>query len=346
MKPSNALAPLDRSLVNPKFSHIYVEKGAETFADTQLVLGKFPKAKFIRIDDYRALFNRHGQRFQVQKTSMKLILAVKKDQFIYPGSPYAPNFGASNFYYNAVMLNCVYNCDYCYLQGMYSSGNIVLFVNQDAFLDAATQVLNEKGSIYLCISYDTDLLAFENIIPNCRRWITWAEHHPQALIEIRTKSANFRAIADLPPPDHTILAWTLSPSAVVRGNEKKTPPLSARLAAINEALGNGWKVRLCFDPLLRIKDWKTIYQRMFDEIFATIPGDQIFDFSLGVFRMNSEYLDRIRKERKDTPLLYYPFSKENRIYTYHEDERREMIGFVKTRIEAHVPNANIFDLEG
>ena len=31
------------------------------------------------------------------------------------------------------MLNCVYDCRYCFLQGMYRSANYVLFVNYDDF---------------------------------------------------------------------------------------------------------------------------------------------------------------------------------------------------------------------
>ena len=34
------------------------------------------------------------------------------------------------------MFNCIYDCDYCYLQGMYPSANIVVFVNHEDFFDA------------------------------------------------------------------------------------------------------------------------------------------------------------------------------------------------------------------
>ena len=342
MKPNSVSTPLNRSLVNRKFSHIYIEEQAQEFASTQRIRVKFPDARIVVIRDYKAVFNRHNQRFQTQKASMKLILAVKKHSFIYSRSPYAPNFGEPHFYYNAMILNCIYNCDYCYLQGMYTSGNVVVFVNQDAFFNAATDVLKEKGSIYLCISYDTDLLAFENIIPNCRHWINWAEKHEKTLIEIRTKSANFNAIADIPTPQHTILAWTLSPESVIQDYEKKTPPLSARLVSIKNAVTAGWKVRLCFDPVLRTKDWKSIYQDLIDEVLWVIPGKRIFDFSIGVFRMNSSYLDRIREDRSDSSVLYYPFTKHNQITTYSETETLEIASFLEFCIRKHHANAKIF----
>ena len=58
------------------------------------------------------------------------------------------------------MMNCVFDCEYCYLKGMYPSGNVVLFVNLDDIFDEVYKLL-QKHPVYLCVSYDTDLLAVE-----------------------------------------------------------------------------------------------------------------------------------------------------------------------------------------
>ena len=140
-----------RSLLKPNFSHIYVEKRAQAYPEMNDILRKFPRSTVIEIEDYKRVFNRSNQNFQAQKKSLKLIIAVKKDHFIYNGSQYAPNFDLPNFYYNTVMLNCLYNCDYCYLQGMFISGNIVIFINFEDFVQHAEKILKERGSIYLCV---------------------------------------------------------------------------------------------------------------------------------------------------------------------------------------------------
>ena len=45
---------------------------------------------------------------------------------------------------------------------MYPSGNLVIFINiEDIFAELET--LLAKHPVYLCVSYDTDLLALENI---------------------------------------------------------------------------------------------------------------------------------------------------------------------------------------
>jgi spore photoproduct lyase len=158
-----------------KFSHIYVEEEIRTHPNTELILKKFPSAIRVSIQNYKNIFNPSNQNFQVQKAAMKLILAKKKDQFLYKGSSYVSSYNSNIFYYNSLILNCSYNCEYCYLQGMYNSGNVVIFVNEEDFFYETDEFL-KTSPLYLCISYDTDLLAFENIVPYTSRWIEFARN--------------------------------------------------------------------------------------------------------------------------------------------------------------------------
>lgn len=333
---------LDHSSLHSHFSHVYVENDATEYPDTQKILASFPRAQIVPIRGYKEIFNRSAQHFQRQKRSMKLIVAVKQGQFIYRGSAMAPNFGQANFYYNAMILNCVYNCDYCYLQGMFPSANIVVFVNSEPFFQAADEILTQRGSIYLCISYDTDLLAFENIVPNCRRWIEWAERRPSALIEIRTKSANIAAIIDMPAPRNTILAWTISPRELVDRYERKTAPLAARLQAVREAIAAGWQVRICVDPILRVDGWQRYYSNMVEHLAREIPLSSMRDVSLGAFRMNAAYLRRIQRLRADSDILYYPFTITDNVCGYDDETTTVMVDHVRNAILRYAPGMVVY----
>ena len=52
------------------------------------------------------------------------------------------------------------------------------------------------------ISYNTDLLAMENLFPMVSRWIEFARTRKNLIIEIRTKSSFFHSIKPL--PDHKL----------------------------------------------------------------------------------------------------------------------------------------------
>ena len=322
------------------FSHIYVEKSARDHGLTEKILARFPKATQIEIDHYKDVFARPGQDFPLQKKSMKLILAVENGKLLYPGSENAQDFGYPNFYYNTLILNCLYNCAYCYLQGMYPSANLVVFVNLKDFFQAVRHAIENRPEpatpLYLPISYDTDLLAFESIVPFCREWIEFSRNEADLLIEIRTKSANFGSLKGIQPHSRAVLAWTLSPEIVAKKYENGTPPTHRRLTAAKRALDAGWPVRLCFDPVLRFPGWQDAYKKLIEETFATLPAEKVRDVSLGVFRMNADYFKKIKKMRTDTDILHQPYQKIGKIVTCRERDRRELTETLRGMLENYL----------
>ncbi|MDV6234174.1 DNA photolyase [Leptospira ellisii] len=333
------------NFISPKrFSHIYVERSAENHPKTSEILSKFPESSVVSIDSYKEVFNPSAQNFQAQKRSPKLILAERKDQFLYSGSGIAPDFGYRHFYYNALVLNCLYNCSYCYLQGMYSSANVVVFVNNGDYFRETDERLKLSKPLYLCISYDTDLLALESILGYCKEWIEFARSRPDLIVELRTKSANFKSIASLKPAPNVILAWTLSPESVIKEHEPLTPRLASRLKNVKQALEAGWQVRLCLDPILNVPDWKTIYREFVGDVFREIPGDKLREISLGVFRMNSEYFKNSKKRRSNSYLYYLPMETRSSVKSYPEELEKEMFSVVEKELESFVPKEKIHRL--
>ena len=315
--------------LNKKFSHIYVERNILKHPLTRKVISKFESAEVVKIDHYKDVFNKTGQLFFLQKKSTKLILAEKKAPFIYRGSHMCDSFGHDNFYYTTSAMNCVYNCDYCYLQGMYNSGNIVVFVNlEDTF--KSIKSLSESDKIYVCISYDTDLLAIEYITGFVKNWIEFSSANPNVVIELRTKSANFEYLSGIPSVPQFILSWSLSPDEVISAYEKGTPGLSARLDSIKKAVSNGWQVRLCIDPVIYTPDYKEIYSRMADKINSTIDTKLLKGISTGVFRVPGESLGKMRRNNPESALLAYPFEYDNlsESYTYGTAVKEELIFFI------------------
>lgn len=323
------------------FTHIYIETKARNHKRTKQILEQFPNAVLIEITHYKDIFNRSHQNYPLQKQHKNLILAVKEHQLIYEGAPVCQNFGNTHFYYTSSMMNCIYDCEYCYLQGMYPSANVVVFVNLE---DIFTQVksLLSKHPIYLCISYDTDLLAMEQILGYVRAWLEFARTQEGLTIELRTKSANFTAIQDCMPLDRFLLAWTLSPETIVTSYEHLTPSLESRLKAIKTAQESGWNVRLCFDPIIDINDWNVCYQHMLDTVCSYVKMDDIYDVSIGVFRVSSGYLKTMKRQRPDSVIIQYPYENDHGVSHYGTIRSNELITTMKQKLEHIVPEEKIF----
>lgn len=329
------------SFYNHIFSHIYIENEIKNNPVTQKILSHFPKSERIEIDHYKDIFCRSHQNYRLQKQTPGLILARKHQNMVYEGAPVCQNFGNQHFYYTSSVMNCIYDCEYCYLQGMYPSANLVVFVNLEEIFEQV-ELLLQKHQVYLCVSYDTDLLALEQLLGYSNEWIKFASDHSNLSIELRTKSANSNIIKKLEPRDNVILAWTLSPEKLAEKLEHHVPTFNQRLKCIKQAIACGFRVRLCFDPLLYCADWREHYRDMIDIVFSEIQPDQIEDVSIGVFRVSQDYLKKMRKQAQNCAVLQYPFENDNGIYHYSREFTNEMISFVYELVHKKISEEKIF----
>lgn len=335
------------SLYQPFFATVYAEKEAWS-VEWQQKLSATP----IFINHYKDIFNRSHQDFAAQKKAPSLILAKKTGTLIYKGAPVCQSFGNEHFYYTSCMMNCIYHCDYCYLQGMYPSGHVVVFVNLEDYF-AELETLLKEHPVYLCVSYDTDLLALEQTFSFVSRWLAFAAEHPALTLEIRTKSGNpavFSQLAALYQGKENlqrqiIFAWTVSPEQVSQSTEHGAASLHLRLNALQAAKEAGFSVRLCFDPMIFHAGWKKSYSTLVDTIFRRISADILYDVSIGVFRISTDYLKNMRKKRPDSAIVQYPYLTERGV-SHYGGLSDEMIQYLRELLLPYLPAEKLFVWEG
>ena len=328
--------------LNNRFSHIYVEKKILDNKNTLEILSKFKDAKIIEIDNYKEVFSSNNQDFHLQKLGQNLILASNKPNMIYEGAVVCEDFENDNFYYTSSIINCIYDCEYCYLQGVYSSGNIVIFVDIEKVFEEVEELYNKLKSLYLCVSYDTDLLAIENICSFSEKWYHFIKDKKDLKIELRTKSANIDKFLNLDVLDNFIIAFALSPEDIALKNEKYTASFKNRVKAIKELQNKGWKVRICIDPLIYTDDFEKNYSEMIEYLFSEIDRCKIIDVSIGVFRTSKEYLKKMRNQNKKSEILYYPFECIDGVYTYSDKLKSYMIDFIKEKFLKYINIERIY----
>ena len=332
----------NHNLFNNRFSHIYVEKKILNNKNTLEILSKFKDVKIIEIENYKEVFSSNNQDFHLQKLGQKLILASNKPNMIYEGAVVCESFENDNFYYTSSIINCVYDCEYCYLQGVYSSGNIVIFVDIEKVFEEVEELYNKLKNLYLCVSYDTDLLAIENICGFSEKWYYFIEDKKDLKIELRTKSGNIDKFLNLKPLDNFIIAFTLSPENLALKNEKYTASFKNRVKAIKELQEKGWKVRICIDPLIYSDNFEKNYSQMIEYLFNEIDKEKVIDVSIGVFRISKEYLKKMRNQNQNSEILYYPFECIDGVYTYSDKTKSYMINFIKEQFLKYIDEKKIY----
>lgn len=325
---------LETNVVKNNFSTIYVEKEILKHENTKKILSYFKDSKVILIHDYRDIFNRKKQSVSLQKQSQNLILAKKKKEYLYVASPVCQSFDNRYFYYSSTIMNCVYDCEYCFLKGMYPSSNIVVFVNLEDFFDECKKMLS-KHPVYLCVSYDTDMLALEPIVGYAKKWCEFVEENPNLTIEIRTKGTMNQDWKQLPINKNIILAFTLSPNYVSKHYEHGAPPLKQRIEMLKEALQLGYTCRLCFDPIILFPRWKEEYMNMIHEVKKEIDLEKIKDISIGSFRISKNYLSNMRKQYPNSAVIQYPYVCEDGFYQLPNALRENAENLVLNELEEY-----------
>lgn len=319
------------------FPLIYVEEAVAEHPVTQRVLARFPEATRVTIPRYGAVFNRRNQNFRLQKRRPSLILARKHGELLLPTPPGYGIGQARNFYFSH-LLNCVYDCRYCFLQGMYRSAHYVLFVNYEDFLESLAGALRDDPPESCFFSgYDCDSLALEPVTGFAETFLPFFANHPGHWLELRTKSTQIRSLLARKALANVVLAFSFTPAAVATALEHKVPPVARRIEALVKLAQAGWPVGLRFDPLIYTVDFRQQYQGLFQAIFSRLPLDSLHSVSFGPFRLPRDFHRTIARLYPDEPLYATTMEERDGILSYPRQLETELRNFCQEALRRYVP---------
>ena len=322
---------------------IYVEEAIKNHPRTKFILKKFKNSRIISIDKYGEIFNKRNQNFRIQKANPCLILAKKKDNFVLP-APKGFGIGSSKNFYFSHMYNCIYDCRYCFLQGMYSSANYVIFVNFEDFDIAIKKTIEKSVNLKLTFfsGYDCDSLAFENVTGFAKHILSIFRTYSQAEIEFRTKSVQKEPFLSMKPIQNVILAYSLMPELMSKALDNKAPLISKRIGVISQLASRGWKIGLRFDPLIHGKNWKKLYKDLLENIFNNISLDCLHSVTFGSLRFPKRMYKDILMLHPNEPLFASPLSLNNKMISYDIEIDEEMTSYCKNLSLKYINENQIF----
>ena len=298
---------------------IYMEAGAEEYPKSKEILARYSRAKVIPCDHYKEVFNPSAQSFRLQKKKPALILAQQTGKLVHPIPPTYGVGGKHNFYFSH-LLNCLYDCRYCFLQGMYPSAHYLLFVNYQDFEKEITKLtLSSSDSSWFFSGYDCDSLALESVTGFAEYFLPFFENLPNAWVELRTKSVTTQVLSKIEPLPRAVVAFSFTPIEVSKQVEHGVPSVKSRIQAMKKLAEQGWKLGLRIDPLIDCKDFELRYAKLFQNIFEEIPHTSLHSVSLGAFRMPSGFYKKIEKQYPKEPLFAGNFTAEKGFTSYPKE---------------------------
>ena len=322
---------------------LYIESAVRDHPRTQRIFARYPNARLIECRRYGEVFNPSAQNFRLQKNRPALILAEKHGKTVLPTPPGYTIGGQYNYYFSH-MMNCVYDCRYCFLQGMYRSTNYVVFVNNEDFYDGILQTLGNHPDqpVWFFSGYDCDSLALEPITHFIDETLDFFQKHPQAHIELRTKSTQIRSLLKRPPIENCVTAYSLSPEPIVKTLEDKTPSLEKRLDALKSLQQAGWQIGLRFDPVIYDDDYQKSYQQFFQTVFKSLDADNIHSVTLGTFRLPQNFYRKISALYPEEKLFSAKITIENKQAGYSQALAQAMMTFCQQQLLSYIPENRLF----
>ncbi len=280
----------------------YIEKEALDYPKTKELMRRYEDKEVIYIDCYADIFNRRNQDFKKQKSSNTFILAVKKLKFIQKNPEYCVSHIKESYYFST-SLNCIFDCEYCFLQWMYSSSYIVLFVNIEDFKSNINWLIDGKNEVMFFSGYDNDSLAIDNVTNFSSDFIPWFWEKKNAYLELRTKSSNISELKKLQVVANVFIAFTLSPEEIQKKYEKKTASLGQRVKAIVKLQKLWWKVAIRIEPVIYSQDYKEIYWKFFKFLKNEINFSKVENIYFWTFKIPDRFFKKIKKMHPTSKLF-------------------------------------------
>ncbi len=296
---------------------IYIEKEIKDHKRVKKIVNKFNKPTIIYIDRYTEVFNKKNQNFRLQKINPSIILAKKYDNFLLK-TPSKYTIGKKNNFYFSYMYNCIFDCSYCFLQGLFNSSNFVIFINYEDFLKniALQDHKNQKNGATIFSGYDCDSMAYDSITNFSETMLSTFDKFSNLELEIRTKSTYIKPFLRQALPN-IVIAFSFTPDRFSSRYELGVANLSKRINIVKTLVKYGWNIGIRLDPFVIYEGWQKDYINLFRLLFESVPQNQLHSVTYGNIRYPKNIYKKIKKFYLNEKLfLKFENQKEG---IYHED---------------------------
>ncbi len=316
--------------VNAMIKNIFVEDELKGLSQIDEITKFFPGAAVQFIARYDQYWGQFKKPYLHKRDQLNLYLAKKRGQLV-KEAPAAYGLSGEPHYYFIHAYNCIYECQYCYLQGYFNTPDLVLFLNHDDIIKQMQETLqSHSDTVWFHAGEFSDSLALSHITKELPRYFEFFAQNRRAKLELRTKSSNIKELLKLDPLPNVFTSFSLSPADMAKRIDLKTPTLKARLKAMQQLVRAGHPIAVHLDPIIYSDDLEKEYVELFEAFKEYELIDAIAYISLGVVRFTKAVHREVERNYPDSYLHTQPMvtSFDNKV-RYEHALRHWMLGTVK-----------------
>lgn len=282
-----------------KIKQILVNESAENDKITDEIIKSHPNSTIFYISNSNDISKIFDKKISPKET---LILTHSKGQVVKGCPGTAESYLCCRYQIINQTQNCPLGCTYCILQFYINQPGITIYTNFDDIFSELQKKLKSQPDRLIRIG--TGELGDSLALPGSRLFakeaISFFADVPNALFELKSKTANVEEFLSIRSNGHTVFSWSLNPQEIIKKEEIGTASVRERLSAALKAENKGFLLGFHFDPILHYPDWRNLYSNLIDQLYSTINPSRIAWISLGSLRFPPSMKEKI--------ISYYPHS--------------------------------------
>lgn len=329
-----------------KISRIFIEDQVKAHPRALKILSGFPQVPVTVIRKVEDVFGSKKKPYLQKRETLNLFIGRKEGEVVKP-APDAYGLRGDPHYYFTHAYNCIYECEYCYLQGYFHSPDLVFFINHEEIGNEMIRLVEEvhpEKTVWFHAGEFSDSLALSHMTGEWPFYFDLFSKLHRGRLELRTKSVNISAIKELKPSKNILVTYSLSPDVVAQKYDRKTPPIDLRLKAIKTLSSLDYAIGIHFDPIIYFDEFERGYEELIEKVIKSMPVEKIEYVSLGVVRFSKQAYREVEKNYPTSELLAADFTKvSNDKIRYPRPLRVYLLNKVKNLcLSAGIPEKKIY----
>jgi len=327
-----------------RFETIYVRKGLGRRPEVRNVLDSNPEAtvnSFAHMSEVIVQGNSIAEKIESGKTT--LVITSRSGSIVDRFVNDDPGTVCPAFYKLVPSTNCVYDCEYCFLQSTYRAVRpyvCAYVIDFEGLGKSLRQMFGSNGKVLLNAGEMSDPVACD-VLGNIPRLAALFGKIENVRLLLLTKSgfAEIEPLLDAPHGGNTVLAWSVNCPEMIAQYEHGTASLDDRLRGARAAQDVGYEVRFRLDPMIVFPDWRDAYERAISAIYA--QGISPSRITIGSLRMLTPLRHIIAKRFPDSRLLSQPLEKTGKRLRYERRVREHLYRHAIELVRNHDNNVPI-----
>lgn len=291
------------------FNKVYIEDDLKNHPRTDKILSHIKhKHDPIYLKNYDDVWGRVKKPYLQKRDKLNLFIAKKKGQKV-KEAPAAYGHGKEKHFYFIHSYNCIYECEYCYLQGYFNTPDLVFFINHEEIISEMEEIIKDHPDAWFHAGEFSDSLALSHITNEMSLYFNFFKKYPKAKLEIRTKSVNTKVLNQLEPLENVFISFTLSSKIAGKKYDIKCPSVELRIKKISELVSKGFKIGIHFDPIVYHEGFEQDYNFIISKLSEALPNDRLGYISIGVVRFTKDVFNQVKQNYPDSILVKQDYIK-------------------------------------